>query len=182
MIVSFVVSMIVFLKDEFNLKILKKINKYTFPSIFLLSLVVLLLTYSYDGDIKTLVKSDVGNTNLVDEYNNTEYDDKEYDDKEYDSTEYENNDFTTSQPEEVTLYSGVHIGGADIVAGSYLASTTSSEVGNLFVYDDSHILAYSEFYGSSDSANREGTPVYIEDGGEVKISGISSVTFTPISN
>lgn len=172
MIVSFVVSMIVFLKDEFDLKILKKINKYTFPSIFLLSLVILLLTYSYDGDIKTLVKSDVGDTNLVDDYNDTEYD----------STEYENTDFTTSQPEEVTLYSGVHIGGADIVAGSYLASTTSSEVGNLFVYDDSHILAYSEFYGSSDSANREGTPVYIEDGGEVKISGISSVTFTPISN
>lgn len=164
--------MIVFLKDEFDLKILKKINKYTFPSIFLLSLVILLLTYSYDGDIKTLVKSDVGDTNLVDDYNDTEYD----------STEYENTDFTTSQPEEVTLYSGVHIGGADIVAGSYLASTTSSEVGNLFVYDDSHILAYSEFYGSSDSANREGTPVYIEDGGEVKISGISSVTFTPISN
>lgn len=172
MIVSFVVSMIVFLKDEFDLKILKKINKYTFPSIFLLSLVILLLTYSYDGDIKTLVKSDVGDTNLVDDYNDTEYD----------STEYENTDFTTSQPEEVTLYSGVHIGGADIVAGSYLASTTSSEVGNLFVYDDSHILAYSEFYGSSDSANREGTPVYIEDGGEVKINGISSVTFTPISN
>ncbi|GAB1611513.1 hypothetical protein HB162lentus_01570 [Mammaliicoccus lentus] len=164
--------MIVFLKDEFDLKILKKINKYTFPSIFLLSLVILLLTYSYDGDIKTLVKSDVGDTNLVDDYNDTEYD----------STEYENTDFTTSQPEEVTLYSGVHIGGADIVAGSYLASTTSSEVGNLFVYDDSHILAYSEFYGSSDSANREGTPVYIEDGGEVKINGISSVTFTPISN
>jgi len=164
--------MIVFLKDEFDLKILKKINKYTFPSIFLLSLVILLLTYSYDGDIKTLVKSDVGDTNLVDDYNHTEYE----------STEYENTDFTTSQPEEVTLYSGVHIGGADIVAGSYLASTTSSEVGNLFVYDDSHILAYSEFYGSSDSANREGTPVYIEDGGEVKISGISSVTFTPISN
>lgn len=177
MVVSFVVSMIVFLKDEFNLKILKKINKYTFPSIFLLSLVILLLTYSYDGDIKTLVKSDVGDTNLVDDYNDTEYDDTEYD-----STEYENTDFTTSQPEEVTLYSGVHIGGADIVAGSYLASTTSSEVGNLFVYDDSHILAYSEFYGSSDSVNREGTPVYIEDGGEVKISGISSVTFTPISN
>lgn len=164
--------MIVFLKDEFDLKILKKINKYTFPSIFLLSLVILLLTYSFDGDIKTLVKSDIGDTNLVDDYNDTEYD----------STEYENTDFTTSQPEEVTLYSGVHIGGADIVAGSYLASTTSSEVGNLFVYDDSHILAYSEFYGSSDSANREGTPVYIEDGGEVKISGISSVTFTPISN
>lgn len=172
MVISFVVSMIVFLKDEFDLKILKKINKYTFPSIFLLSLVILLLTYSYDGDIKTLVKSDVGDTNLVDDYNDTEYD----------STEYENTDFTTSQPEEVTLYSGVHIGGADIVAGSYLASTTSSEVGNLFVYDDSHILAYSEFYGSSDSANREGTPVYIEDGGEVKINGISSVTFTPISN
>lgn len=172
MVVSFVVSMIVFLKDEFNLKILKKINKYTFPSIFLLSLVILLLTYSYDGDIKTLVKSDVGDTNLVDDYNDIECDD----------TEYENTDFTTSQPEEVTLYSGVHIGGADIVAGSYLASTTSSEVGNLFVYDDSHILAYSEFYGSSDSVNREGTPVYIEDGGEVKISGISSVTFTPISN
>lgn len=172
MVISFVVSMIVFLKDEFDLKTLKKINKYTFPSIFLLSLVMLLLTYSYDGDIKTLVKSDVGDTNLVDDYNDTEYD----------STEYENTDFTTSQPQEVTLYSGVHIGGADIVAGSYLASTTSSEVGNLFVYDDSHILAYSEFYGSSDSANREGTPVYIEDGGEVKISGISSVTFTPISN
>lgn len=169
--------MIVFLKDEFNLKILKKINKYTFPSIFLLSLVILLLTYSYDEDIKTLVKSDVGDTNLVDDYNDTEYDDTEHD-----STEYENTDFTTSQPEEVTLYSGVHIGGADIVAGSYLASTTSSEVGNLFVYDDNHILAYSEFYGSSDSANREGTPVYIEDGGEVKISGISSVTFTLISN
>lgn len=172
MVISFVVSMIVFLKDEFDLKILKIINKYTFPSIFLLSLVILLLTYSYDGDIKTLVKSDVGNTNLVDDYNDTEYD----------SMEYENTDFTTSQPEEVTLYSGVHIGGADIVAGSYLASTTSSEVGNLFVYDDSHILAYSEFYGSSDSTNREGTPVYIEDGGEIKISGISSVTFTPISN
>lgn len=93
--------MIVFLKDEFDLKILKKINKYTFPSIFLLSLVILLLTYSYDGDIKTLVKSDVGDTNLVDDYNDTEYD----------STEYENTDFTTSQPEEVTLYSGVHIGG-----------------------------------------------------------------------
>ncbi|WP_194186203.1 hypothetical protein [Mammaliicoccus lentus] len=177
MVVSFVVSMIVFLKDEFNLKILKKINKYTFPSIFLLSLVILLLTYSYDEDINTLVKSDVGDTNLVDDYNDTEYNDTEYD-----STEYENTDFTTSQPEEVTLYSGVHIGGADIVAGSYLASTTSSEVGNLFVYDDSHILAYSEFYGSSDSTNREGTPVYIEDGGEIKISGISSVTFTPISN
>lgn len=77
-----------------------------------------------------------------------DYDNSSYEDTEYEDTEYEGTDFTVSEPEEVTLYTGVHMGGADIVAGSYIASTTSNSGGNLFVYDDSHFLAYHEFYES----------------------------------
>lgn len=74
----------------------------------------------------------------------------------------------------------MHIGGADIVAGSCIATTASNSSGNLFVYDDNHYLAYHEFYESRYSENKEGSPVYIDDGSEIKITGVSSVTFTPI--
>lgn len=165
------------MKEEYNIRFFKKINKFVFPSIFLFCFVALLIIYSNNGNLNSLFKSEIDDTSLVtnDErsgYNNTEYD----------NTEYEDTDFTVSQPEEVTLYTGTYIGGADIVAGSYIASTNSSDAGNLFVYDDNHFIAYHEFYGSGASENKEGSPVYIDDGSEIKITGVSSITFTPVGN
>lgn len=169
--------MLVFMKEDYNIKFLKNINKIIFPSMFSLCFVLMLIVYSSNGNIKTLFKSELEDTTL-----NAENDNSSYEQTEYDSTGIEDTDFTVNEPEEVTLYTGVHIGGADIVAGSYIASTTSSDGGNLFVYDDSHFLAYHEFYKSGYSENKEGSPVYIDDGSEIKITGVSSVTFTPVGN
>lgn len=169
--------MLVFMKEDYNIRFLKNINKIVFPSMFSLCFVLMLIAYSSNGDIKTLFKSELDDTSL-----NANEDNSSYEHTEYDSTDIEGTDFTASTPEEVTLYTGQHIGGADIIAGSYIASTTSSDGGNLFVYDDSHFLAYHEFYESGYSENKEGSPVYIEDGSEIKITGVSSVTFTPVGN
>lgn len=167
-------SVLVFNKEDFkSIKFIQNTHKSIFPVLSLICLVLLLATYSTDTALK---KNDLSIMN------NDTYDTTEIEEDTESVTEYEDTDFTVNEPEEVTLYTGVHIGGADIVSGSYIASTTSNSGGNLFVYDDSHFLAYHEFYESGYPESKEGTPVYIEDGGEVKITGVSSVTFTPVGN
>ncbi|WP_436895780.1 hypothetical protein [Mammaliicoccus sciuri] len=164
---SATISVIIFNKEDFNkIKWIQKVNSYIFPILSGIFLILLLGFYSGEEHSKRF-ESTI---------------DSDYDNSSYEDTEYEDTDFTVNEPEEVTLYTGVHIGGADIVAGSYIASTTSNSGGNLFVYDDSHFLAYHEFYESGYSENKEGSPVYIVDGSEIKITGVSSVTFTPIGN
>lgn len=181
-LVCAVISVMIFNKEDFkNIKWIQKINKSVFPIISVLLIALLLAcytsgiftkkydyNYNYNASSSELVENE---SNLDDEYQDTNYND----------SEYSNIDFTTQKPEKVTLYTGVHIGGADIVAGSYIASTTSSRTGNLFVYDDKHFLAYHEFYTSGNAENKQGSPVYIDNGSEIKISGVSSVTFTPIA-
>lgn len=167
---SAIISVIIYNKEDFNkIKWIQKADSYTFPILSVIFLFLLLSFYGSEGYSKHY-ESTIDNDN------------SSYEQTEYDSTDIEDTDFTASTPEEVTLYTGQHIGGADIVAGSYIASTTSSDGGNLFVYDDSHFLAYHEFYESGYSENKEGSPVYIEDGSEIKITGVSSVTFTPVGN
>ena len=186
-------SVLVFNKEDFkHIKFIQNTHKIIFPVLSLICIVLILAIYSSDTALKkndlSIMNNDSYDTTQIEEdtesvtdYENTEYEDTESV-TDYENTEYEDTDFTVNEPEEVTLYTGIHIGGADILAGSYIASTTSNSGGNLFVYDDSHFLAYHEFYESGFSENKEGSPVYIDDGSEIKITGVSSVTFTPVGN
>ncbi len=172
-------SVLVFNKEDFkHIKFIQNTHKIIFPVLSLICIVLILAIYSSDTALK---KNDLSIMNN-DSYDTTEIEEDTESVTDYENTEYEDTDFTVNEPEEVTLYTGVHIGGADILAGSYIASTTSNSGGNLFVYDDSHFLAYHEFYESGYSENKEGSPVYIDDVSEIKITGVSSVTFTPVGN
>ncbi|PTJ99647.1 hypothetical protein [Mammaliicoccus sciuri] len=173
------ISVLVFNKEDFkHIKFIQNTHKIIFPVLSLICIVLILAIYSSDTALK---KNDLSIMNN-DSYDTTEIEEDTESVTDYENTEYEDTDFTVNEPEEVTLYTGVHIGGADILAGSYIASTTSNSGGNLFVYDDSHFLAYHEFYESGYSENKEGSLVYIDDGSEIKITGVSSVTFTPVGN
>ncbi|MCD8874707.1 hypothetical protein K2V74_10280 [Mammaliicoccus sciuri] len=176
LIISCVLTLVVLIKEEINVKWIRKINKSIFPilSIFLIITLLFLNTYNNENNIKSKKYS----------YEENYSDDYDYsNDYSSETSSDEILDFSNEvKKEQITLYEGTHMGGYDVIPGSYLAIANSTDSGNLFVYDSWGNLAYSQFYGSPDDENREGIPVYIEDAGEIKITGISSFTFVPIGD
>lgn len=176
LLISTFLTLAVCLNDEINIRWIKKVHKSVFPILTILCLVTFI--YLYDNRSQN---------DVIDESysydNDTSYEEDYSDDYSADSVDDEVTEYNEEiEKEEVTLYEGTHMGGYDVIPGSYLAIANSTDSGNLFVYDSWGDLAYSQFYGSSDDENREGVPVYIEDAGEIKITGISSITFEPIGN
>lgn len=92
----------------------------------------------------------------------------------------------TEQPKDVkkrkvsgkltNLGAGSYIGGEDVPVGLYNVTTASGESGNFVVKGD-HL--YNEILGSGYGVSRVRTQ--ISKGDDIQISGLSSVTFTPVT-
>ncbi|MGA2911473.1 MAG: hypothetical protein ABSE17_02445 [Candidatus Levyibacteriota bacterium] len=77
-----------------------------------------------------------------------------------------------------TLSTGDFTGGKDVVVGLYDVTTTSGQSGNFIVSGSD---SYDEILGVSDGQGVPNVRVQISNGDQIKISGLTSVTFTPVS-
>ncbi|SES91770.1 hypothetical protein SAMN05216389_103176 [Oceanobacillus limi] len=78
---------------------------------------------------------------------------------------------------ETTLNTGTFVVGSDIPAGRYVITGEGS--GNLFIYDEGGSAVVNEILDSSGDFGVPSVTTDIEDGQEIEISGLNSVTFTP---
>lgn len=92
---------------------------------------------------------------------------------------------TTSTPQRqvegtaVTLGAGTFTGGKDVAVGLYSVTTTSGQSGNFIVTGSGE--NYDEILGVSDGQGVPSVETQISKGDQIQISGLSSVTFTPVT-
>lgn len=77
-----------------------------------------------------------------------------------------------------TLGAGSFTGGSDVPVGLYNVTTTAGQSGNFMV---SGTDSYNEILGVSDGQGVPAIRVQISKGDQISISGLSSVTFTPVT-
>lgn len=77
-----------------------------------------------------------------------------------------------------TLGAGNFTGGKDVAVGLYDVTTSSGQSGNFIV---SGTDSYNEILGVNDGQGVPKVRVQISNGDQIQISGLSSVTFTPVS-
>lgn len=80
--------------------------------------------------------------------------------------------------EPVTLGTGTFVIGSDIPAGRYTVST-QERGGNFYTYDSWGLLDVNEMLGTAPDYYVNNITIELEEGGQVEISGLNQVLFTP---
>lgn len=80
--------------------------------------------------------------------------------------------------EPVTLGTGTFVIGNDIPAGRYTVST-QERGGNFYTYDSWGLLDVNEMLGTAPDYYVNNITIELEEGGQVEISGLNQVLFTP---
>ncbi len=81
----------------------------------------------------------------------------------------------------VTLGAGSFLGGADVAAGLYDVTPAPGESGNFSTQGASFTFSYNEILGSADDLGVPSVRAQIAKGDKISISGLSAVTFTPVT-
>lgn len=79
----------------------------------------------------------------------------------------------------VTIGAGSFTGGKDVASGLYDVAPGQGESGNFMVSGDD---SYNEVLGASGGMGVDKVRAKISDGDNIQISGLSSVTFTPVTS
>jgi len=80
--------------------------------------------------------------------------------------------------EPVTLGTGTFVIGDDIPAGRYTVST-QERGGNFYTYDSWGLLDVNEMLGTAPDYYVNNITIELEEGGQIEISGLNQVLFTP---
>ena len=81
----------------------------------------------------------------------------------------------------VTLGAGTFTGGKDVAVGLYDVTAGAGQTGNFIVDASDGTNTYNEVLGAASDGNVTKIRTQINSGDQIQLSGISSVTFTPVT-
>lgn len=135
-------------------------------------------THSVNGDILTIHNRTGNERSFYREDTSAVVEEEEDEVEDADDNEDPEDDETAAIGELTTLFSGEWLVGTDIPSGRYVV--TGSNAGNFVIWRHTDLLV-NEILDDG-SFGVPSVTTYLRDGDEIDISGINSVTFTPVTD